>query len=134
MAAGRAKHARVERPVEGQQQRPQHNRNGQIDGGPANRDPKLLHRLGRDALQPREAADGVERNAARADPEAARREGVPELMEHHAHEDGQDEPHARSRLRDALALDVVKRPDGHHEQEKGPVQEDANPGNGPNSE
>jgi hypothetical protein len=62
-----------------------------VDGRPGNGDEKFLARLFRNALEPRHAADRQQDHVGRRDAEGARSKDVPELVQHHAKKQQQQE-------------------------------------------
>ena len=102
----------------------QHGGDHHVDGRPGQRHPQLLARVVGHALEPRHAADRQQRDVARGDAVAARGQRVPELVQHHAEKERQDEHQARDARPGGLTGASARRRPTEQQQERR-VDEDA---------
>jgi hypothetical protein len=95
-----------------------------VDRGTGERDEQFLPRILGHPLEPRHAADGEQRDVARANAVVPRRERVAELVEHDDREQREDEDDARRGVGKAPPLEKVSHADPREQDEKGGVHVD----------
>ncbi len=100
------------------QQQDQHGADHEVHGRPRDRDQEFLHRLRRQPLQARDAADRQQRHHRRLDAEPARHEDVAEFVQGHAEKEQQDEDQAAERGGGAFPLPGAEAYPGQEQQER----------------